>query len=258
MQYLFDWRLFILEKCPNFPARLCFPQFYYMSIYSVIIHYNRLHRIKEQFLTLIEEYFKDLENIVNTIFPDKHISLITVDEMMRKIKEYHDDTNIFYLEDFIDSEEGRCAYQEALLKESKRYYDKDCITDIVTYLHDRRCCLDKESTCDLPHSKHYVTLFTNNSLPMKNFGPQIWGPYYWKIFHYLPENCDIYNEKMLQMLNNFVLIIPVIIPCEECRGNYYVNISPHTLPEIKSKDEAIALYDKVHSKVSLHTAMPGL
>ena len=261
MQYLVDWRSFLIDKCKNFPAKLCFPQFFYMSIISIIPNYYQQQRDKQRtslLLNITKHFYNDLQSIVNIIFPKESINLITPEEMETLIQNYANHIPpIFYLETFIKDEDGRLNYQNALLKESLKYYEKENVGDIISYLCAKDCCSEEEvkekDLLILPHSKHYITLNTNCTLKqlfVKNiFGPNIWGPYYWAIFHALAEGC---TQDDIKVLDNYLKILPTLIPCELCRGNYYTHIRPSKLSTIKDKSHALLLYSKIHNEVTRH------
>lgn len=268
MQYLVNWRLFLSNKRERekFPAKLCFPQYFYMAVISIISHYYIPREDEHRHLiqTIIDQFYEDLQSIVNIIFPDENttINLITPKEMKELlIKHEEKDLDIYYLESFIKDNDGKQNYQNQLLEESLNFYDKKTLNEIISYLCDNHCCSKEEIKDFPPPSKHYVTLKTNNSLKKifinNTFGPNIWGPYYWKIFHALAEGGFCGNDKnikeILKVLENYIHILPVIIPCELCRINYYTHIKPSKLPTIKNKKEATLLYSTVHAQVTTHT-----
>lgn len=265
MQYLLNWRLFLLDRCPRFPNQLCFPQFFYMAIYSIIHHYYK-HEPTHLIFKPIEEFYNALEIIVNIIFPGNvNINLIPPKEIeilirdtVKKLKESTQEEKmsleIFYLETFMSDEADKINYQDALLKQSLNYYEKANVHDIIWYISEKNCC-NKSVSLDLslPPSKHYVTINTNNNFKeeLGPFGPHVWGPFYWKIFHAIAEGCTS-NDRVLEVVDNYPQILPAIIPCDFCRVNFYLNIKPSTLQVIQSKNQAISLYWQVHSDVTKH------
>lgn len=261
MQYLVNWRLFLLEENERkyFPATLCFPQFFYMSIISIIHHYCIPNEDERRPLihAIINQFYNDLESIVKIIFPGKEtITLITPEEMNELLNEYEKNTpHIFYLEAFIKDDIGRLNYKNYLLSESLKFYNKRNLNDMISYLCDNNCCSyeEMEEENNPPTSKHYVTLNTNCTIKQlfrnNTFGPNIWGPYYWAIFHALAEG---YNDEIVSVLDNYVRILPILIPCEYCRWNYYIYIGPSKLPKINNKNQAKQIFSDVHDKVTRH------
>ena len=259
MQYLLNWRLFLLgEERKQFPATLCFPQFFYMSIISIITHYGIPQKDQRHphIYNIIDKYYNDLESIVNIIFPgNEMITLIKPKEMKELLSKYETTVpQIFYLESFIKNEEDKQKYQNYLLSESLKFYKKTDLNEIISYLCQENCCSLEEIKEYPPPSQHYVTFNTNCSIKQlfrnNTFGPNIWGPYYWVIFHALAEKCP---DEMVSVLDNYVRILPTIIPCEFCRMNYYIHICPSELPKITDKTKAKNLYSDVHAKVTNHT-----
>jgi len=58
----------------------------------------------------------------------------------------------------------------------------------------------------------------NNVLIGKNnLKPEIWGPYYWKTFHYsalgYPDNCD---ESCKDSYRSFYINFSKVLPCDSC------------------------------------------
>lgn len=256
MQYLVNWRLFLKNKCKDFPAQLCFPQFFYLCMVSISPYYwiPKEDVRREPFLNVVEQFYNDLQSIVNIIFTEE-IQLISAREMKEKIRDVQT-PEICYLETFIKDEAGRLNYQNALLSTSLKFYGMKNTTQLVSYLRANDCCTEEEKELvHPPPSKHYVTLNTNCTLKRlfyhNTFGPEIWGPYYWAIFHALAEG-NI-HEKEIPVLNNYIHILPTIIPCEECRRNYYLHVKPNSqVKEITTKKEAIACYSNVHNAVTRH------
>ena len=262
MQYLFNWRLFYNEKCTNFPSKLCFPQYFYLTIISILQHYHKTKN-KQSYHTLkvLEIFYDDLQIIVDIIFNgDEKIKLKNPKEIKSLVENLIEtkDTEMFYLETFILDETSRLNYQNALLRQSLDFYEKKNVTDIIPYLCASDCCSvedEKDSTLDSPpHSKHYVTYGTNCTLKQyfsnNTFGPNIWGPFYWKIFHALP--AAYIDDNTIRVLDNYLRIFPILIPCEFCRRNYYVYIKPSKLPTITSIEEAATTYSNIHNLVTKH------
>ena len=253
MQYLVNWRLFFNEECKNFPAEICFPQYFYLCIISIIQHYFYKNDV---ILRVVEKFYHDLQCIVDSIFPNKKIILKNPKEIADMIKDFKN-SEVCYLETFIRDEDGKSNYREGLLQKSLEYYEKENLRDVIAYLCANDCCTVEEkdenilSQTQFPHSKHYVTLGTNCTLKKyfvnNNFGPNIWGPFYWIIFHRLANVC-----RNKDVLNNYLKILPAVIPCEFCRMNYYKYVRPSTLPEITSLDAAVVAYSNVHNLVTKH------
>lgn len=258
MQYLVNWRLFFSDECKNFPAEICFPQYFYLCIISIIYQYIGKKYI---FLKVIKIFYNDLQSIVDSIFHnDKKITLKSPKEIETLIENFENNSDIFYLETFIQDEESKLNYQEGLLRQSLEFYKKDSLGEIIDYLCANDCCSVEDGSGSVlprdspPHSRHYVTLGTNCTLKRyflnNTFGPNIWGPFYWIIFHKLPTVCT--NNKVI---NNYPKILPALIPCEFCRRNYYVYIRPSSLPDITSSDDAVIAYSNIHNQVTKHKTL---
>ena len=113
-QYLFDYKLFLNNQL-QFPPTIVFPQFFYMSIYSILIHYINNCNVKKAILVVIDYYFKNVQYIVNILFPElKLVKPIRIKELIYEyfIKPKDD---IFYLEHYLIDDASKKKYQESLL-----------------------------------------------------------------------------------------------------------------------------------------------
>ena len=261
IQYLFDWRSFFTKKYKDYPPIICFPQYFYLCIYSILGFYcsqkdnERINSI----LRVIEYFYNDLQCIIDIIFRDEgKIHLKPPNEikasLMNFTKEY--DIKLIYLETFIRDDASLSKYQESLLRHSLEFHGLKNVNELILYLYGNNCCSTKELDSfedSLPHSKHYVTNGTNCTLhtltETYGFGPAVWGRFYWKLFHALPQNC---TEDNVLVLDNYVKILPTLIPCDYCRQNYYLKVKPSMIPSITNKDEAIVTYNCIHNLVTKH------
>ena len=151
-------------------------------------------------------------------------------------------------------------------------------------------CLTEDSQ-NPPHSRHYVMQYSNYKMNI-NMVPEIWGPYMWSIFHCLADKsyefftstcydaataadldaslssssrskvareklrCD--RGQLIALLNDFIKIIPVLIPCGECKFNYYKNIRPSEVERLPCIGDLKKMYNNIHSKVTEHKILKTL
>ena len=275
IQYLFDYHSF-LNKTIHFPPTLLFPQFFYMSVTSILMHLLGAAKRREidgkkglepifhvryerdaDIERVIRSYYEHLQNVVDLVFVGRTIRLMSPTEIKDIIYAYIRDLSkaqpdLYHLESYIKDENSRLNYQEQLFRDSQRVYGKDTVDEIVSYLCAHGCC--KKDVIDddgPPHSKHYVTIGTNCTLAEKcngSYGPEIWGPFYWGIFHALPTNYP--EDKFLCTLQAFFKILPVIIPCEMCRDHYYTFVRPGEIKDPQTQEEAKVLYTFIHNTVT--------
>ena len=258
-------------------------QIYYVnSFHNTVVNINDYRNILKQFCD-------HLQSIINILFsPDSNIivsrnieekiyskTISSIQKLLSSSPEKNekdeeededdDDSEIYYLETFLYDDKSRNNYQKALLHKSFETYGiKSCkVEDLMCYLKNSGCCKQQQqrlkeddeeevATCSLllPHSRHYVIKDSNSILTnTKVYGPNIWGPFYWSIFHGLAENG---KTRDLDCLNDFIRILPVIIPCEICKRNYYTYVKPSKIPEIKTVYECQKEYGRIHDTVSKH------
>lgn len=86
-----------------------------------------------------------------------------------------------------------------------------------------------------------------------NINPNLWGPSCWKFIHYLtmayPDNPS-HEEK--QAIKNFIYSLGKVLPCENCRVHFAMNLENFPLTEnvLSSKYNLINWAREVHNEVN--------
>jgi hypothetical protein len=86
-----------------------------------------------------------------------------------------------------------------------------------------------------------------------NINPSLWGPHCWKFMHYLTMS---YPDEPTQMdkdkIKRFFLAIGDIIPCENCRVHFALNLknSPLTDKVLESRYNLINWLKDIHNEVN--------
>ena len=240
MQCLFDWKLFYNHSGHlYFPAKLCFPNYFAFSVYSILQQISTLNK------NILNEYVLHvLPTIIKNIFNNDDISL-----NYKKLLNIKPNGNIdmLFLETYLNDKQSIYNYQMALMNELLTYHKVKSISDIVDLLHKKQCCQNKLDIHENPpHSKHYLTLTNDNNSTCNKIGPSMWGPFYWNVFHTLAEN---YNDTDVDVLKNFIYILPFLVPCTICSNHYLENINFENFENHYGNNIKL-LYNEIHNKVS--------
>ena len=264
-QYLFDWKTFYEKKCcSKFPPQLCYPEFHALAMTAILNWYDFIATTdatttSNDVRTLCFEYFKYLPNMIRLIFgPDSNIRVLPPEEIHELITNYVvelniSDTSIFFLETILRDQSSITNYRTILMNITLNYYHVDTLAQLTADLRLRGVCTEK-SDHDITHlpppSCHYLSYMSNaTSIPLK--GPQRWGPIFWIIFHTFAQNLNKENTNDVNMVNDYVAILPFLVPCGQCRSHYYNLVRPNSIPYLTDNDSLILLYQRIHALVTL-------
>jgi hypothetical protein len=94
---------------------------------------------------------------------------------------------------------------------------------------------------------------------MNNINPTLWGPHAWKILHYItvayPDNP---TSKDKENIKNFFMSFSNVIPCENCRIHFALNLNKYPLTDsiLSSKYNLINWLRDIHNEVNNRTGKP--
>ena len=256
---VFDLNKFLQHK-ESTPSILCFPTFFNCSIFSIInqaITYYYLTLLQEEnydnvaeynsFIFQIDMFFQILPTmmkfIINGTNDDDDIRFKNhkeiVAELLKIIKtQTFDKENSFqFLEWYLKDVESIRAYQKALYEANIQFNKND--EEKLTLLQPTQ------------HSQNYVI---KTEMPIN-----VWGPIYWNVFHSLPRNALINSnnltiETILPILYYMISILPLLVPCSQCKKNYYKHVKPSKLlfNNFPTVESFIAIYSAIHENVTQH------
>lgn len=274
-QYLFNVTLFG-KHWDQVPAILCFPTFFWYSVQSILNIYIMMNfgifKLDEEkaFRSLIMGWFHILSPLISTIFraaigrEGKYIDIVCpseLHEILWKASESYKTTKspipveLMTLEHYIPDVNGILEYRQLLNSINLTTNNVDNICDLIKYLTmEDYCPMVEECTWDNPpDSLHYTRFTTASYSKLRPQGPAEWGPYYWKIFHTIPNNpphAISDNDEYTYMLDCFPSVLPIIVPCPSCQINYLHHIQPSTIPTPLT--DYTQFYERIHSLVSNH------
>ena len=278
-QYLFDWKTFYdKDNRSQFPPQLCYPEFYAIAMTAILNWYDfmitttstttntTIKRFIDDVRLLCFEYFNSIQDMINLIFGlDSNIRVVTPEKIHEIVTNYVmdynvnvSDTSIFFLETILRKDGSSVTnYRTILMDTTLSYHNVDNLAMLTAKLKSEGVCTDcaQEITELPPPSCHYFS-YMSNTTPIRIFGPPRWGPFYWIIFHALPQNLkkytadNDYHDQLKKMVNAYVAIIPFILPCPQCRNHYYQVIKPGKLPDLSDIDSIILLYKTIHTLVN--------
>jgi hypothetical protein len=131
--------------------------------------------------------------------------------------------------------------------------NKTCKTTYELTTSGVKNVLDKDLDLELK--------WTKNTYPTTS-DPNVWGPSFWFSLHNgtskYPENASaIFRDRMKQ----FILSIPFILPCEQCRSHAkeYIDNRQNELDDIcKGRQSLFNFFVDFHNMVNLKTGKPVL
>lgn len=86
-----------------------------------------------------------------------------------------------------------------------------------------------------------------------NINPSLWGPHCWKFMHYLTMSYpDKPTESDKNKIKNFFLAVAEIIPCENCRIHFALNLKNFPLTDnvLESRYNLINWLKNIHNEVN--------
>lgn len=263
-QCLFDWNTFYEKKCGSkFPPSLCYPEFYAIAMISILNNYETIllnnNNSPGPFIDALEslcvEYFKSIQRTIDLIFglritvksPEEIHEIVTNYVLERNLS----DTSIFFLETILNDHDSVVNYRTTLLETSLRYYRMDSVSQFANHLKSKNACQSCEEIEETPPSScHYVS-YLSNATRIPLIGPERWGPVYWIIFHAMVENLPLnITPTYLRTINDFVAILPFIVPCGQCQHHYYQLVRPGEIPDYYDVKSLVLLYRKIHALVT--------
>jgi hypothetical protein len=87
-----------------------------------------------------------------------------------------------------------------------------------------------------------------------NINPSLWGPHCWKFLHYLtmayPDNPSPVEKNKI---SKFISAIKDVIPCENCRIHFALNLQKFPLTDnvLKSRYDLINWLKDIHNEVNI-------
>ena len=155
------------------------------------------------------------------------------------------------LEYFMEEEEDRLKYRQLLHRVNLKWNGVENKRELLSHLVSTKVCPLIENDDEEPDSLQYTPL--NTIRLEKPQGPLLWGPYFWKIFHFIGK-LQYYDEDIIYMQNIIPSLLHVLIPCPECEKNYNTHIKPSTLPNAIINPER--LYIEIHDRVTTQCLKP--
>ena len=266
-RYLFDWQTFYVKKCGSkFPPLLCFPEFYALSMfaihnwYEVTISVTEDMEFSDNVYLLCLKYFESIQTMIHLIFGQNSKIYVKSREQIHEIMsntvidQKSNDLSILYLEKILRDKESIDNYRAILLDTTLKYYGVDDIQQLQDRLISKKGVTTIDDDNEIkelpPPSCHYVS-YHSNTTPIPLYGPRRWGPMYWIIFHALAENLDTECGEQLKTVNDFIAILPFVLPCPSCRIHYDELIKPSTIADLTDKEAIQNMYKRIHSTVTL-------
>ena len=248
-QYFFNAHLFpaSFDTCPPI---LCFPTFLSLSLITLINNTARIQskRYKAAKDTIHEGFFHMLPTLVHCLYryTDPNVPL----PRLKPITMPPASVENFNLEFFMEDEEDRVRYRQMLHRVNLRWNGVATTRDLLSHLVSTKVCplLDDDDD-NIPESLQYTPVNTKREEDPDKKGPALWGPYFWKIFHFVGalQNND---DDVLYMQDVFPSLINSLIPCVICEINYNTYIKPSQFPNaIKNHKE---VYKRIHARVTEH------
>lgn len=113
----------------------------------------------------------------------------------------------------------------------------------------------KPSTVALTTSKKYLL---ENDIPEDEYDwkkdPKNWGPHLWSYMHYSAANYpDKPNDMQIKAMMDWLITLPITIPCDNCSKHYRAYIKAHKehLYKICSRrDSLFNFLVDIHNKVN--------
>jgi hypothetical protein len=95
-----------------------------------------------------------------------------------------------------------------------------------------------------------------------NRSPEVWGPYFWFTLHNGALNYpSLANPLCIERMKNFIIGIPVMIPCETCKehATAYIESNKDYLDYIcASRDKLFKFFVDFHNYVNIRLKKPEM
>ena len=286
-QYLFNARLFYKNGGAGeggCPPLLCFPTFFALSVVSLV---NNSHTVQSprqrKAMALSADAFVYILPILlrRLVAEQKPFGLLSPTEIRRRMfvegqEEEKEDEGEgggsdgprrrslarLRLEHYLATETEGQRYL-ALLEETNLKWNRvPSRHDLVQHLLEQGVCRDEkeqeeeeqdeeEEEGEEDDSLQYTTIGTTAATTrwQGRIGPSLWGPYYWRIFHAIPQDGE--DEDIRYLVDAMPSLLPFLLPCRLCTDNYHRHIKPSTLPT--ALDQPVKLYEDIHRLVTAHT-----
>jgi hypothetical protein len=90
--------------------------------------------------------------------------------------------------------------------------------------------------------------------------PSIWGSTYWKTFHFIPYAYEDNPSVSVQTaMKNFILTIPLLLPCKSCQGHAYSFISATDVDAAVLNKKSLAIFFfNFHNEVNKRLNKPQM
>ena len=252
-QYIFNSSLFdsSFEGCP---AILCFPTFLSLSLITIINNKTskmQSQRRKDAKDVIYRGFFHIIPTLVKCLYRE-----VDPTEPLPRLKKninhlvFSSIENV-KLEYLMEEEEDRLKYRQLLDRVNLKWNGVGNRRDLLSHLVSTNVCplIDDDDDED-DDSLQYTPLNTKR-YPEKKQGPALWGPYFWKIFHFIgnlkneDDDPDIYY-----MQDAFIGIINSLVPCPLCEINYNDHIKPSQFSN--AIHDHATTYIKIHERVNNH------
>jgi len=111
--------------------------------------------------------------------------------------------------------------------------------------------------------KKYIENFNQNKLSnLTNRSPEVWGPHFWFTLHNGALNYpSLANPLCIERMKNFIIGIPVMIPCETCKehATAYIESNKDYLDYIcASRDKLFKFFVDFHNYVNIRLKKPEM
>lgn len=112
-------------------------------------------------------------------------------------------------------------------------------------------------------NKKYRENFIQDKLSnLTNRSPEVWGPHFWFTLHNGALNYpSLANPLCIERMKNFIIGIPVMIPCETCKEHATAYIESHKdyLEHICSgRDKLFKFFVDFHNYVNIRLKKPEM
>ena len=114
----------------------------------------------------------------------------------------------------------------------------------------------------IPQYPRHQQQFPQQQLPQQNNNPAVWGPKLWFSFHNGASKYPVNPSPIIKNnMKNFILGIPVMLPCEKCKehANQYIESNYSKLDDIvSSRDKLFKFFVDFHNHVNRKTNKPEM
>lgn len=204
---------------------------------------------------------KELHNIF--LFEAQSI----INSKIKNNNKYKIKPSFFALETYITNDISRLKYLQQLFQTNFRINGVSNLVDLLNKLEadgavplvEGELSFISTATSKFPPGSLHYTTATTKTYPLpQRMGTKFWGPFYWRIFHTLAK----YSQKddrfrkdsnIAYVINSYPSLLPIIVPCPQCRQHYYINIRPSKLSDNLCQLENSTpsdIYSHIHNSVT--------